>query len=69
MAVSSDSVRSESDSRKRHAATCSRVDVGLLGHGAHLDGVEATLGRERDRGIEDPLAVKPGTLLAIPERF
>ena len=31
-------------------------DVGLLGDGAHLDGVEAALGRERDGRVEDPLA-------------
>ena len=31
-------------------------DVGLLGDGAHLDGVEAALRGERDRGVEDPLA-------------
>ena len=31
-------------------------DVGLLGDGAHLDGVEAALGGERDRRVEDPLA-------------
>ena len=31
-------------------------DVGLLGDGPHLDGVEAALGGERDGGVEDPLA-------------
>ena len=34
-------------------------DVGLLGDGAHLDGVEAALGGQRDGRVEDPLAAVP----------
>ena len=34
-------------------------DVGLLGHGAHLDRVEAALGGQRDGRVEDALAAVP----------
>ena len=44
------------DLRGEVAVERAEGDVGLLGDGAHLDGVEAALGGESDGGVQDALA-------------